>query len=165
MDGKDSQVSASICTNTHLDEMLKQLSPIQRHFVVAKASTTTDVDACKEIGLSISTMRHWPVPIREVIRQAESLIALDVMDAAVKLRRQAVVKAVMVQIDGLESPNEKIRQRCASEILNWELGKASAVRVDVETGENFKDLMERIAVASEKAAGLWEGENEGEDDT
>ncbi|RPJ29476.1 MAG: PBSX family phage terminase large subunit [Chloroflexi bacterium] len=51
-------------------------------------------------------------------------MALEALDGARAIRRKNLVKAMMVKAGGLDSDNEVVRQKAASEIIEWELGKA-----------------------------------------
>lgn len=103
-----------------LSEILSRLSVDQRRFVVARMEHPTKGDAAKAIGLRPNTIYRWP----EDVERAIELLSQDVIEGAKVVRLQALLKAVMVKVEGLNSKDEKIRQEAATEIIEWELGKA-----------------------------------------
>ena len=52
------------------------------------------------------------------------LLQEDAIQSAVIMIKNALAKAAMIKIDGLDSEDEKIRQAVASEILDRQLGKS-----------------------------------------
>jgi len=88
-------------------------------------------DAAEALGLNVDTVYHWPKTVDEAMRLTE----LDAVATARALRRQSLVKAVMVKRAGLDSDDERVRQAAATEIIEGELGKASQpVTADVTAG-------------------------------
>jgi hypothetical protein len=141
---------ASNCNNTHIRDILQKLSNTQRAFLVAKSDHRTDTEACNEARISVSTMRHWPKTIRDLIHQAESLMAQDTVSAALQLRRQVLVRAMIIKAEGLDSQDERIRQTVASEIIQAELGKPG-VKKEQEQNDEYLSVMTRVVLAMEKA--------------
>jgi len=103
-----------------LDELLKQLSADQIRFIVARQECATDGEAAKAIGVKPDTVYHWP----DIVKEAVKLMAGDGVYVARELRRRALPKAMAVKTAGLDSDNEKVRQDAATEIIEWEMGKA-----------------------------------------
>ena len=56
------------------------------------------------------------------------------MEEAVRsVRKRNLLKAIMVKVAGLDSSDESIRQKVASELIEWELGtatKTQAINLD-----------------------------------
>jgi len=51
------------------------------------------------------------------------------------IRRRALAKAMLVKAGGLDSIREGIQQRVATEIIEWEMGKAEQLtKTDITTG-------------------------------
>ena len=106
-----------------LQEALGRLSSDQIRFVVARQEFPTDMEAARSIGMKANTVykwRHGGVPIDEAIR----LMVTDGMVVAMELRRRNLAKAMAVKVAGLDSAKENTRQNVATEIIEWETGKA-----------------------------------------
>jgi hypothetical protein len=103
-----------------IDEILGKLSKDQVRFVVALQEYPTKKEAAHAIGLQADTVYRWNGEIEEVAR----LMAHERLEAAKVLRKNALIKAIMVKIAGLDSGDEALRQKVATEIIEWELGKA-----------------------------------------
>lgn len=101
-------------------EILDQLSADQIRFVVARLEHPSDKEAAEAIGVAPSTVYKWPDEVKEAVR----LLACDGVIAARHIRRKALANAMLVKVGGLTSQDEKIRQAVATEIIEWELGRA-----------------------------------------
>ena len=114
-----------------LAEILKQLTITQLRFVVARNESKSDREAAEAIGISPSTVKGWDnkAQVDEAIR----LMLFDGVIMARTLRRRNLAKAMAVKVAGLDSGTEKIRQDAATEIIEWELGKAQG-SVDITSG-------------------------------
>jgi HEAT repeat protein len=62
-----------------------------------------------------------------------NLLLLDTIAAARALMVRGVAQAMAVKMAGLENQDEKIRQRAATAVVEWNLGKA-AQALDVTHG-------------------------------
>ncbi|MDI9469336.1 MAG: hypothetical protein QM296_03925 [Bacillota bacterium] len=111
-------------TKSALESILQQLSVEQIRFVIARLDTDTDKDACTRAGLNYGSFRNTPKEKRELINQAIALMAYDGLVTALHLRRRALAKAMAIKLAGLDSRDERVRQNVATEIIEWELGKA-----------------------------------------
>lgn len=125
-----------------LQMILAQLTKDQLRLVVALQEYPSKDAAAKAIGVKVATVYNWP---SDLIDEAARLMALDVVSSSMELRRRNLIKAMGVKAAGLDSKNETIRQKVATEIIEGELGKAQ---------ENFKfdgkgQLSLRIIKASE----------------
>jgi len=108
-------------TSEQLDAVLAQLSTDQVRFVVARQECSTDTEAAKAIGIKRYTVYHWP----DIVREAVRLMAQDGLTTALHVRRRNLAKAMLVKTEGLDSDDERIRQGVATEIVEWEMGKAT----------------------------------------
>lgn len=104
-----------------LCSILAQLSTDQIRFVVARQEHATDKLAAKAIGVKPDTVYHWP----KIVREAVQLLAFDGLVLARHLRSRNLAKAMLVKISGLDSGKEQIKQNVATEIIDWEMGKAT----------------------------------------
>ena len=122
-----------------LDEVLSQLSIDQLRFVVARLQYPTDKSAAEAVGISKDTVYRWP----EIVKEAVRLMAVDGLVAATHIRRRNLAKAMMVKADGLDSDSEGIKQKVATEIIEWEMGRAvqpvDGVSVNVYIPDNKRD--------------------------
>jgi hypothetical protein len=113
--------NAENCISDDLDAVLARLTLDQIRFVVARQECATDREAARMVGVSESTVYRWPDDVKEACR----LMAGDGVTTALHLRRRSLAKAMAVKAKGLDSDDEKIRQGVATEIIEWELGKAT----------------------------------------
>ena len=107
-----------------LRETLQNLSTDQIRFVVARQEFSTDKDAAHAVRVSAATVKRWKqegAPIDEAVR----LMATDGVIVATELRRRSLAKAMAVKVKGLDSTDDKLRQSVATEVIEWELGKAT----------------------------------------
>jgi hypothetical protein len=102
-----------------IDEVLAQLTDNQLRFVTAMQNCTSKSEAAKEIGIEPNTAYKWPDVVDEAIR----LTRMDVESVVRAVRKRNLLKAMMVKVAGLDSPNEDVRQKVATEIIEGELGK------------------------------------------
>ena len=107
-----------------LEQLLEQLNTNQKRFIIARQEHTTDKEAALSIDISPDTVKNWKyngAPIDNIV----ALMANDGVVMALHLRRKALAKAMAVKVAGLDSENEKVRQDVATEVIEWELGKAT----------------------------------------
>lgn len=102
-----------------LEAALAKLSHKQLRFVVAMQEYPSKKEAADSINVPYNTVMSWSNDVDEAIR----LMAEDRVASAREARKQAVLKAVAVKIAGLDSRDENIRQKVATEILEAEFGK------------------------------------------
>ena len=124
---------------------LKGLRPIERHWVLCKLAGESDSQACLSCGLSAGAYLHFPnlERAREII---EELFQAPQHEAIAQLF-EAGVKAAKVKRDGLDSKNERIRQACATDILDRLFGKATVVvqqSTDTEEVDKYLANLKRM---------------------
>lgn len=124
---------------TRLREILAQLTKNQVRLVVALQEYPTKDEAAKAIRLSPKTVYNWKPETNLLIEEAAKIMAVDVVDSALELRRDNLVKAMAVKAAGLDSDDEAVRQKVATELIEWELGKATQ-KAEL-TGKDGKDLV------------------------
>lgn len=112
-------------TDIHrLEEVLSCLSLEQIRFITARQECATDKEAAEAIGIKADTVYQWKhkgIPIDEACK----LLAFDGLVTALHIRKRNLVKAMMVKVAGLDLDDDSLRQRVATEIIEWETGKAS----------------------------------------
>lgn len=116
----------------HTEAVFEQLSDNQWRFVTAMVENPamSKKDAAELIDIKPDTVYRWPPFVDEAIKLARE----NVHNAALTMRKQAVLKAIAVKLALLNSEDENVRSRAATEIIEWELGKA-AQRTEV-TGKD-----------------------------
>jgi hypothetical protein len=115
-----------------LEAILAQL-PIDRiRFLIARNECDTNKEAALAVGMTESAVKSWPKEHKDLIEQARALMAMDGLVTALHLRRRKLASAMAVKVGGLDSKDEKVRQGVATEIIEWEMGKAEqTVKGDV----------------------------------
>lgn len=103
-----------------LSGVLSRLTTNQIRFVVARQECQTDREAAKSIDVRPDTVYRWP----ENVKLAVQLMARDNLATAAHIRRRYLAKAMLVKVGGLDSGDESVRQKVASEIIEWEMGRA-----------------------------------------
>lgn len=112
-----------------IDAILSRLSKDQIRFIVALQEYPSKREAAEAIGLKPDTVYRWNGEIEEAAR----LMAQERLEAAKALRRNALIKAIMVKLSALDSDDESVRQKAATEVIEWEMGKAGQ-SLDVTSG-------------------------------
>lgn len=107
--------------NPQIQEKLARLCHGQLRYVVARLRTSSKKAAVEEVHIPYETVTHWPAYVDETV----SLLLLDTVASARALLVRDVAQAMAVKLAGLESTDEKIRQRAASEVVEWNLGRAA----------------------------------------
>ena len=115
-------------------EVFSNLTKDQLRLVVAMQEYSSKKDAAESLGISAKTAYNWG----SVIDEAVKLLTLDIVESAKQMRKSALARAIAVKIAGLDSTDEKVRQAAASEIIEWELGKAKQALE--HTGEGGKPI-------------------------
>ena len=111
-------------SSDELGQVVARLTTDQVRFVVARQEFSTDKEAAIEIGIKPDTVYQWKhkgAPIDEAVR----LMALDGIVVASELRRRNLAKAMAVKVAGLDEQDSRLRQGVATEIIEWEMGKAT----------------------------------------
>lgn len=121
-------------TSERLYEILAQLSKDQLRYVVALQDYPDKKSAAEAIDIKPNTAYKWP----DIVDEAARLIAVEAADSALAIRRRNLVKAMAVKVAGLDSEDEGIRQKSATEIIEGELGKATQ---NAELGGMFEVLV------------------------
>jgi hypothetical protein len=104
-----------------LSDALKKLSVDQVRYVVARMDYPTKGEAAVAIGLKPDTVYRW----NGEVERAVELMALDTVESAKAIRIRNLLKAMAIKVKGLDSEDESIRQKVATELIEWELGKAT----------------------------------------
>jgi hypothetical protein len=106
-----------------LEDIIQQLSVDQIRFVTLRQEFSSDKETAEKLDISPSTVKNWKydgVPINKAVK----LMAYDGLIVAAEVRRRSLAKAMLVKRAGLDSDDERVRQSAATEIIEWEMGKA-----------------------------------------
>lgn len=114
-------------SSDRLNEVIAQLTPNQLRFVVARQNFTSDKEAAEAIDLAPSTVYKWKP--NTCVKEAIQLMAEDITSVAAAIRQRNLAKAMMVKVAALDNDDISIRQKAATEIIEWEMGKP-AQKVD-----------------------------------
>jgi len=117
------QQSPEKSTTEGLDAILGQLTTDQIRFVIARQNCASDKEAAEEIELKPNSVYKWDN--KELVNEAVRLMALDGLVVARHIRRRNLAKAMATKVAGLDSKSEHTRQGVATEIIEWEMGKAT----------------------------------------
>lgn len=126
--------------SNRLAQIERQLSITQLRYLVARVDAASDKEAADMIGIKPSTVKTWNEDgSKALIDEAVRLMVQDGIVTALELRRRNLAKAMAVKVKGLDSNDEKVRQNTATEIIEWELGKATQKsELTGKDGENVK---------------------------
>ena len=111
-------------SSEQLQQALERLTTDQLRFIVARQEYATDKEAAEAIKIKPNTVSQWKhkgAPIDEAVR----LMAADGLVTAQVIRRKSLAKAMAVKAAGLDEERPDIRQRVATEFIEWEMGKAA----------------------------------------
>ena len=97
------------------------LSVDQLRFVAAMQCSATKKEAAELIGIEPNTTYKWP----KIVDEAVLLAAQEREMAAREVFKNHLMKAAMVKVKGLDSDDDSLRQKVATEIIEWNLGKAT----------------------------------------
>ena len=117
---EDVQGNPQKSTSEQLKEILSRLSVEQLRFVAIMQQCATKTEAATLLKIEPNTIYKWPSVVNDAIR----LAALDREETAREIGRKFLVKAMMVKVKALDSDDEILRQRVATEIIEWNIGKA-----------------------------------------
>lgn len=105
------------------DDPFAMLSDLQWRYVTAMLDNPsfTKADGARFIGIKPNTVYNWD----KYVDKAITLAREDMHRAALTVRKQSLLKAMRVKLALLDSDDEGVRGRAATDILEWELGKAT----------------------------------------
>lgn len=99
------------------------LTDSQWRFVTAMIDNPSfsKADAARAVGLRPNTVYGWPGSVDTAIEEARK----DMHRAALTVRQKALLKAMRVKLALLDHKDAKLRDKVATDLIEWELGKAS----------------------------------------
>lgn len=147
---------------TYDKDVLKGLRPIERHWVLQKLAGLSDAQASINCGLDKTA--HYHFPNIDKCRELVDELFEAPLDAAIARLWAAAEHAAEVMVQGLDSPNERIAQAAARDIMDRLAGHAT-VRLETsssnEEAEKYIVYLKRIVdvslgTAAEGQAGIVE---------
>ena len=126
--------------DNQLADMLQQLTGSQLRWLVARLDADTDKEAAAIVGVRPETVSRWP----PIVKEALALIHQDGLLTALELRKRALARAMQVKVDGLNTRDKRLQQTVATEIIEWELGKATTPLDLTTKGEQLTALLGKV---------------------
>lgn len=145
-----------------LAEVMASLSVDQLRYVAAMQQCASKKEAAEIIGIEPNTVYKWPAVVEDAVR----LTALDREGAAREIAKKNLVKAMMVKTKALDSDDEVLRQKVATEIIEWNLGKAlqpiggkdgGPIQTEDVTATTDTERLERLVALSNAARARRDG--------
>lgn len=125
-----------------LEQVLALLTTDQIRFVVARQQFSTDKEAAEEIGIKPDTVYQWKHkghPIDDAVK----FMAFDGVITALHIRKRHLAEAMAVKVAGLKSDDERLRQNVATEVIEWELGRATQPQEhDIKRGGTLHEALD-----------------------
>ena len=152
--------------NLHIDEdnPFLLLSDTQWRYVTLRIDnpSMSKKDAAEALEMSPQTIYHWPRYVDAALEKARE----DMHSAALTVRKNALLKAMRVKMALLDSIDERVRDKAATDILEWELGKANQPL----TGKNGDAIKQDVTldlssatIEQLKALAAWDAETTSEE--
>ena len=137
------------CTSDGLELVLAQLTAEQVRYAIARRESKDITEACRAIGMRRQRYHEWPENERSLIDEVVRLMERDGVVTALHLRRRSLAEAMGVKTAGLRDPDPKLRQGVATELIEWELGKAKQsmdtnVHGDVRVTHNIEHDIAKV---------------------
>jgi len=105
-----------------LEEILKQLTPIQLRYVEVRPFYKFDYEAADDIKVSKDTVSRWNE--KEIIDEAVKLVMADGIILTKEILRRKSPKAARVMAELLEHRSEMVRFKASKDILDRNVGNA-----------------------------------------
>ena len=109
--------------STTEDDPFLMLSDTQWRFVTAMIDNPkfNKADAARHVKLKPNTVYGWG----DIVDRAVAMARKDMHSAALTVRKNALLKAMQVKLKLLDHKDGRIRDKAATDILEWELGRAT----------------------------------------
>jgi hypothetical protein len=135
--------------NIITDDPFSMLSDTQWRYVTAMLDNPefSKADGARAVGLVPRSIYNWPDYVDDAIELARE----DMHRAALTVRKQSLLKAMRVKLALLDSDNESVRNRAATDILEWELGKAAQPLGTKDTDGVTKVIVEYVERPNDNA--------------
>jgi len=108
-----------------ISQLMDDMTDGEIRLASAQSEGATRTDGAKAIGKSINTVKKWDL---SKVDRMVTLMVQHRIETALIQRERLLSRAVAVKAKGLEDPDPKIRQRVATEIIDWNLGRAGQTK-------------------------------------
>ena len=132
--------SAENIENNKFQSIWRKLTRNQRRFVVGMTEHGSKKSCALAMNLKPPTVYGWPGYVDEAVE----LYQEHIVDVATVVLADAIAEAALVKVDGLESGDERIKQKASTEILDRYFGKAKQ-RTE-HTGEDGGDIVINVKI-------------------
>ena len=105
---------------------------LERAYVIERSQVQTDKDGYSNAGMSKTAFYNWATERRDYLNTLSRRLNTEVAIQIIMELQDVGREAAQVKASGLRSRNEQIKQRTATEILEWLIGKA-VQKVDQKT--------------------------------
>ena len=105
---------------------------LERAYVIERSQVQTDKDGYTRAGMSKTTFYTWETERRDFLNALARRLNTEVSIQIIMELQSVGREAAQVKAKGLKSRNEQIKQRTATEILEWLIGKPTQ-RVEQKT--------------------------------
>ena len=103
-----------------LYEVILTLTPDQVRFIVEMPNHPSKKSCAEALGIHPNSVYNWSDNVDDAIR----LMRKDIVAGALAMRKKSLAHAMAVKVKGLENKSAVIAQKVATEIIEWETGKA-----------------------------------------
>lgn len=116
-----------------LEAIWPQLTWNQKRYVAIAHQHPDKASAAKALRIKAQTMYRWP----EIVDEAAELVMGDLIEIAKTELQGAVLKAVQIKIEGMDSKGKRLQQDAATEIIDRVLGKPTQRQDITSNGEQI----------------------------
>ncbi len=107
-----------------LNPLLDSLTDAELEYVFARARVLSDAEAYRQAGIAKSTFYRWTEDERAYLNEIAQQVRRRVRLRVQRILEDKAEDAARVLVQGLDSGDERIRQKAAVEILDRAVGKA-----------------------------------------
>ena len=116
---------------------------LERAYVIERSQVQTDKDGYTKAGMSKTAFYNWPTERRDYLNALARRLNTEVAIQCIMELQDVGREAAQVKAEGLRSRNEQIKQRAATEILEWIIGKPTQ-KIDQTTTGDHKVVFEVV---------------------
>jgi len=125
----------------NIPELITSMTSKEIRLAVALMDEDVIAEGCRKIGVNPQTVyNHWDL---DRVKELRDRMRVEAVEVALAMRHQNLNKAMATKVKLLESLDEAVRGKAATEIIEWELGKA-VQRRDVRAVVHIPELKELI---------------------
>jgi len=141
-----------------IQEILGSLSRDQLRFVAEYPNHPSKKSCAEYLRIHVKTVYNWG----DVIDDAIEAIERDATESALIIRKNSLVRAMQIKVAGLDVKDAAQRQKVATEIIEWEIGKAQQKIDHTSKGERItadkETINESISALAEALGNIMKDE-------